>query len=97
MRKWAYSTPSGATENEFQYKENSLVVYIRRYTSGVATSEPVVFLKRGTHWGRILSARKFEFTMSVSIQGNMLIFWHHKGDEKSECLRFNLDDLDLLR
>src|SRR6266540_1466969 len=56
MHRWAVSTWGGAGMTELTYRKQKLVVYFRSYTSGVATSEPYVFVERDGRWMRVLTA-----------------------------------------
>jgi hypothetical protein len=98
MHKWATSTWGGAKTQEFTYKERKLVVYFRCYTSGVATSEPVVFVEKNGRWIHVLSAMMCSFEMEASIERDALVLWRlewPKGKrKKTEFLRFTLANLD---
>jgi hypothetical protein len=98
MDKWATSTFGGAKTQEFTHKERKLVVYFRCYTSGVPTSEPVVFVEKAGRWIQVLSAMSCPFEMEASIERDALVLWRlesQKGKrKKTEFLRFTLANLD---
>jgi len=97
MHKWAMSTWGGAGKTELTYKKHKLVVYFRSYTSGIATSEPFVFVERGGRWVRVLTAMMCRCEMEATIEGDALVLWRldwpNKKKEKTEYLRFNLKEL----
>jgi len=102
MHSWAKSTWGGTVDTELTYQKYKLVVYIRTYTSGVATSEPFVFMEKNGKWYRILTSMTCPCEMEVGIEGDTLFFWRWewplpqgKG-EKIEYMRFNLKNLPLL-
>ncbi len=99
MDKWANSTFGGAIKQALTYKERKLVVYFRCYTSGVPTSEPVVFVEKGGRWIQVLSAMACPFEMEASIELDELVLWRlewPKGKRtKTEFLRFRLVNLDV--
>ena len=84
--------------NELVYKKRKLVVYFRCYTSGVATSEPIVFVEKDGQWIQILSAMMCRCAMEATIGRDSLILWRlewPKGvRQKKEFLRFDLANLD---
>jgi hypothetical protein len=98
MEKWATSTFGGASKTELTYQKQNLVVYFRCYTSGVPTSEPVVFVEKEGRWIQVLSAMTCRFEMEATIEQDVLILWRldwPKGKrQKTEFLKFNLTNLD---
>jgi hypothetical protein len=98
MAEWATSTWGGAKIQELTYKERKLVVYFRCYTSGVPTSEPVVFVEKNGRWIQVLRAMMGSFEMEATIEGDALVLWRLEWPEgtkkKTEFLRFNLENLD---
>jgi hypothetical protein len=98
MHKWAMSTFGGAGVTELTYKKQKLVVYFRCYTSGVATSEPYVFVEKDGRWVRVLTAMMCRCEMEATIEGDALVLWRldwPKGKkEKTEYLKFDLRNLD---
>ena len=83
---------------ELTYKKQKLVVYFRSYTSGVATSEPYVFVEKEGRWVRVLTGMMCRCEMEATIEGDALVLWRldwpNKKKEKTEYLRFNLKTLD---
>lgn len=98
LHKWAMSSWGGAAMTSLTYKKQRLVVYFRSYTSGVATSEPYVFVERGGRFERVLTAAVCQCEMEATIEGDALVLWRldwpNKKKEKTEYLRFNLKTLD---
>lgn len=99
MDKWATSTWGGADVKELTYKNQKLVVIFRCYTSGVATSEPYVYVEKDGHWVRVLTAMMCRDQMGATIEGDNLILWRLKWPKenqvkKMEYLRFDLKNLD---
>ncbi len=98
LHKWAGSTWGGAYRTELTYGKQKLVVIFRCYTSGVATSEPYVFVEKDGRWVRVLTAMMCHCEMAATIEGDSLVLWRldwPKGKiEKTEYLRFNLKNLN---
>ena len=98
LHKWAMSTWGGAGMTELTYKRQKLVVYFRSYTSGIATSEPYVFVEKDGRWVRVLTGMMCRCGMEATIEGDALVLWRldwpNKKKEKTEYLRFNLKTLD---
>jgi len=99
LHTWANSTWTGASMTKLTYKQHKLLVCFRSYTSGVATSEPFVFLEQdGGRWVRLLTAQMCQCEMEATIKGDSLILWRldwlNKKKQKTEYLKFNLKTLD---
>lgn len=95
MHSWACSTVGSAREELLHYKQHDLMVYFRDHASGSPYYEPVVFVKHKDSWYRVLCGPICLFSPWATIENNMLIIWRYKDKgEKSEVLRFNLDNLD---
>ena len=95
MQQWANSTWGGARTTELTYNGRKLVVYFRAYTSGLPTSEPVVFVEKEGRWIQVLSAMMCRSEMAATIEGDALVLWRLEGTkEKTEYARFNLTNLD---
>lgn len=97
MTQWAYSTWGGASTTELTYRGRKLVVYFRSFTSGLPTSQPVVFVEEEGRWIQVLNAMMCRFTMAATIEDNELILWRLEWSEgkktQTEYLRFNLSIL----
>lgn len=100
MNQWATSTWGGAKTQEFNYRKQRLVVYFRSHTSGLPTSQPVVFVEKNGRWIQVLSAMMCRFEMEATMEGDSLILWRLEWPDgkrkKTEFLRFSLTNLDAI-
>lgn len=99
LTHWAAQSLGGAsTSPMLAYRGRELVVAFRVHTSGVATSEPFVFLEEAGAWHCILHAATVDAEMEASIQRDTLILWRLDGLDGSmqrrEVLRLSLIDLE---
>ena len=96
MEKWAYSSFGGGTEERLRYRKQRIRVYLRQHTSGVTTSEPVVFIEKADHsWFKILHLPVFALGITATIEGDSLILWRLDEAPKKETKRIELLKLDL--
>ena len=98
LSHWAGSSSfGGGRALPFEYHGRRLMVVFRCHTSGIASSEPFLFLEDKGKWIRLLHAMTCYFEMEASIQDDELTLWHlewPKGTRtRTAFLKYNLADL----
>lgn len=92
LRAWGGSSSWGGGHcTELAFGPHRLIVVFRRFTSGVPSTEPLVFVARGGVWRRLLCAERHWFAeATASIEGDWLVIWLHSAAGRVEWLRLNL-------
>ena len=88
----------GETQKGFIYGGRSILVVIRRHTSGVPTSEPFVLVQRDGDWHCLFHAATSRFAMEATIEGDRLVLWRVEWPDgklhRTEFMSYDLRTLD---
>jgi hypothetical protein len=88
----------GAIQKGFRYRGRNLLVVFKCHTSGVATSEPFVFVQTTDGWHCLYHHATERFEMDATVEGDRLLLWRMEwpGDklQRTEYWSYDLRHLD---